>query len=213
MHQQLTINITSYWHTGTGRTSGSHVDSLVEKDASGLPFLNGRHLKGLLRDAITRADDWGWFNDFPILEHGQSSLPDWLFGSRPTNTDPANETRFNTVPGIIAVSNAQLPSSDYEILANEPELKSELYRHIFSTAIDHHSGVAKEKSLRGIEVTVPLTLYADIDCNDSQAEQVFQYLNKAINLIDHVGGMRNRGLGRAQLNLSESSTNQRGNAS
>ncbi|WP_421847606.1 RAMP superfamily CRISPR-associated protein [Marinomonas sp.] len=213
MHQQLTINITSYWHAGTGRTSGSHVDSLVEKDASGLPFLNGRHLKGLLRDAITRANEWGWFDDLPSLEHGQSSLPDWLFGTRPTNTDSDVETRFNTVPGIIAVSNAQLPSADGNLLANAPELRSELYRHIFSTAIDHHSGIAKEKSLRGIEVTIPLSLYAEVECNDSQAEQVFQYLSKAIHLIDHVGGMRNRGLGRAQISLSElSQSNQGGKA-
>jgi CRISPR/Cas system CSM-associated protein Csm3 (group 7 of RAMP superfamily) len=47
----LTIDIRGYWHSGTGRGSGSHLDALVDTAHDGLPYLSGRHIKGLLRDA------------------------------------------------------------------------------------------------------------------------------------------------------------------
>ena len=202
--KQLTIDIASYWHAGTGRTSGSHVDRLVDKTSDGLPYLNGRHNKGLIRDAVSRADSWGWFNDLaPIQTEGQP-LTDWLFGSRPDGDN--DETRFETTSGQLLISNATLTKFEAHTLtrAENAALRKNLYRHIFSTAIEHATGTAKEHSLRGIEVTVPLTLTAEVECLDSQqAELVFAYLDRAISLIDHVGGMRNRGLGRATLSLKD----------
>lgn len=200
--KKLIMDISSYWHAGTGRTSGSHVDSLVEKTASGLPLLNGRHNKGLIRDAINRADDWGWFKDLSEIDTQGLSLTDWLFGSR--HHSEADDTRFDTSAGQLIVSNATLSANEVMTLEADIELREKLYRHIFSTAIEHATGTAKEHSLRGIEVVIPLTLCADIECLDSQqADVVFQYLERAISLIDHVGGMRNRGLGRATLSLTD----------
>ncbi len=199
----LVIEISSYWHAGTGRTSGSHVDSLVEKTASGLPLLNGRHNKGLIRDAVYRAEDWGWFDDLPALDTQGLSVTDWLFGSRNNSED---DTRFDTSSGQLIVSNATLTADEATILEDDKnvELRKKLYRHIFSTAIEHATGTAKEHSLRGIEVVIPLTLSAELECLDGQqADLVFQYLERAISLIDHVGGMRNRGLGRATLSLTD----------
>ena len=47
------IEFFSYWHCGSGQTAGADVDELVVRDVSGLPFVPGRTLKGLLREAVT----------------------------------------------------------------------------------------------------------------------------------------------------------------
>lgn len=206
MNKQLTVAIHSYWHAGTGRTSGSHVDSLVEKDKNGIPLLNGKHLKGLLRDAVSRAAYWGWFDDLELPVANQA-LAGWLFGSQNNSVNEDDSSRFDTTAGLIFVSNAELPLSDHMILSKKgsEKLKAGLFRHVFSTAIDEQTGTAKDQSLRGIEVVIPLTLNAEITFNGDQqaATEVFNVLEKSLSLIDHVGGMRNRGLGRATLSLDD----------
>lgn len=202
--KQLVIDISSYWHAGSGRTSGSHVDRLVEKNSNGLPYLNGRHNKGLIRDAVARAEHWGWFDDLPAIDTNSLSLTEWLFGTHSNSNTSSDDTRFDSVAGQLLISNATLSTQEMDILSKQPDLRAKLYRHLFSTAIEHATGTAKEHSLRGIEVVIPLTLTAEIECLDShQAPQTFEYLSRAITLIDHVGGMRNRGLGRATLSLKD----------
>ena len=56
---QIQFQITSYWQAGTGRSGGALVDSLVNKDINGLPFLPGRTIKGLLRQAVSSVEQWG----------------------------------------------------------------------------------------------------------------------------------------------------------
>ncbi len=207
MNKQLKVEIHSYWHAGTGRTSGSHVDSLVEKDHRGLPRLSGRHLKGLLRDAVYRACSWGWFDDAGDLET-------WLFGSaaNPEQADgqDSDSTRFATTAGSLFISNAELRKSEQQALTQNTGLRSALYHSLFATAIDEQTGSAKNQSLRGMEVVVPLTLYADINIqsDERQAHNAFDKLQQALSLIDHIGGMRNRGLGRATLTLEDADSNQ-----
>jgi CRISPR/Cas system CMR subunit Cmr4 (Cas7 group RAMP superfamily) len=41
----------SEWHCGSGLSSGSDLDALVVKDAEGFPFIPGKTLKGLLKEA------------------------------------------------------------------------------------------------------------------------------------------------------------------
>jgi len=207
MNAHLQIDILSYWHAGTGGTSGRHVDRVVDKTAAGLPLLNGKHIKGLLRDAVARSYHWGWFTESPLPTHS-GDLIQWLFGTRNEANDD-DSSRFTTESGKIFIGNALLPEADQNILNNAPLLCSSLYRDLFSTAIDSDSetgvsrGIAKDNSLRGIEVVVPVTLYADVDCDlpKDQAEAIFEMLKQAISLIDHVGGKRNSGLGRAKLSL------------
>jgi hypothetical protein len=83
-----------------------------------------------------------------------------------------------------------------------------LYRSHFSTSIDHASGTAEEQTLRGIELAVPLTLYAAVlpvagarhtDLQDSWPDLVRQ----ALPLIQAVGAHRSRGLGRATMTLED----------
>ena len=39
------------WHCGSGLAAGADVDALVIKDSDGLPYIPGKTMKGLLREA------------------------------------------------------------------------------------------------------------------------------------------------------------------
>ena len=50
----LYYNLTFFtdWHCGSGLAAGADVDTLVVKDKNGLPFVPGKTLKGLIREAV-----------------------------------------------------------------------------------------------------------------------------------------------------------------
>lgn len=65
---RYTIEFFSDWHCGSGLASGAEADSVVIKDRSGLPYVPGKTLKGLVREA------------FDVL-YGDASLPSGMFFS------------------------------------------------------------------------------------------------------------------------------------
>lgn len=192
MTHTLIIDIRSFWHSSAGRDGGNVLDALVYRDNSGLPVLPGRHIKGLLRDATLRAETWGWngFNSGTTTE---------LFGHK-----PEDRQSLPIVKGALKISDAKLARSTSNWLQRTEQGKAlipGLFRNIYSTAIDHETSTAKEKSLRGIEVTIPLKLYTSISVLPGAEAPVdwSTRLKQVFPLIDSVGAYRNRGLGRAVL--------------
>lgn len=195
----LTIDLKSFWHVGTGKGSGSHLDALVDKDQHGLPIVPGRMLKGLLRDAVYRLNEWGHFEE-------QSNLIENMFGSAGFLPDgvPRNETKA----GCLRFSNAILEENiQLWLLQNEQRKDSitNMYQDLYSTAIDALSGVAKKHSLRGIQATIPMELQAEITQIKETKLEWERIIEKSLPLIRAVGGYRNRGMGRAVLSLSNNS--------
>jgi hypothetical protein len=190
----LRLDIQGYWHPGTGRGSAFHLDAITHTGADGLPRLPGRTLKGLLRDALCRAEAWGW----PAVPPGTTNA---LFGTK-ADADRGSK------PGLLRVSDATLPPAVAAYLATDPDgqgLVPGLYREHFSTAIDHRTGVAKEHSLRGMRVVVPLTLQAGIDeVEGSPAVADWRArLTAVLPLVGAVGAYRSRGFGRVALSWAE----------
>lgn len=190
----LNVDIRSYWYPGTGRGSGFHLDALTHAGADGLPRLPGRTLKGLLRDAVFRAETWGW-------EAVPEGITESLFG--PLGRD-GEETR----PGRLRVSDATLPEEVAGWLTTQEgkKLVAGLYREHFSTAIDPDSGVAKGRSLRGMQVVVPLMLESTIQEVSAVASDGCDWrglLRAVFPLVSAVGGHRSRGFGRAVLAWKE----------
>jgi len=180
---RVRVHFLDYWHAGTGRGSRYHLDALVVRDPDGLPYLPGRTLRGLLRDAVQRLEAWGripWPNAAITL-----------FGA---------EDR----PGCLHLSNAVLPEELRAWLA-APESVAErraLFRSHFATAITPQ-GVAKEKSLRGMEVCVPMTLEAEL-CPLPYAEAPAWWqeaIRRAAFLVRAAGAHRTRGFGRCWLEV------------
>jgi hypothetical protein len=189
----LIVDLRSDWHPGTGRGSGFHLDALTHEGADGLPRLPGRTLKGLLRDALCRAETWGW-SEVP------ASSTTRLFG-------PLGREGAETAPGLLRVSDATLPAEVAAYLASEAGrgLISGLYREHFSTAIDPRTGVARSRTLRGMRVVVPLTLEAAIGTVPGvEAPADWRApLTAVLPLVTAVGAHRSRGFGRAVLSWKE----------
>lgn len=190
---RLHIEIRSYWHAGGGVGSGAVSDALVQRDSGGLPVLPGRHLKGLLREAVDAAGVWQW--------PGYEGLAATLFGERDEET--------GTVPaaGALRVTDATLPSETAAWLSGTEDgraLCPGLFRTLHTTAIDPESGTALDQSLHGSEVSVPLTLEARIAPVTGETPTDWgERLKEVLPLIRAVGAQRQRGLGRAVLSLKE----------
>ena len=48
----IKIEFFSPWHCGSGLSAGADADSLVIKDTNGLPYIPGKTIKGLIREAV-----------------------------------------------------------------------------------------------------------------------------------------------------------------
>lgn len=183
----------NYWHIGTGRGSGYHIDALVEKDAHGLPYVPGKTLKGLLRDACFKLNSWG--HTMPM---------ETLFGQRGDATD---ESRNDTSIGALRFSSLELIEKDFlaQRTKEVKKLRSHLFTTLSSTAIDEETGIARDKSLRMMEVTVPVTLIGEIellhDIDELDTTQIKALLNQAASLITHIGANKTRGLGAVTLEI------------
>lgn len=189
---RLEVDFRHYWHAGTGRGSGHHLDALVARDAFGLPFLPGKTLRGLLRDAMHRLEQWGSAG----IGAGTTQR---LFGSTAwEDGDAGPVARDETVPGVLFVSDARLPDDLRRWLGLDENagLREGLFRDHFSTAMTDQ-GVAREKSLRGMEVVVPLVLRAELRAIGTPDEPGWkEAVRAALPLIRSAGANRSRGFGR-----------------
>ena len=159
-----TITLHSDWHCSSGQSGGFGVDIKVIRDRHGLPFIPGRTLKGLLRNAA---------KNLKILEEGKSE--EWeLF----------IQNNFGQREGLgtkCFFSNGELAPALRGYLAKQDK-KRFLYREIAATAINQQ-GVALEHSLRLMETVVPLTLEAAIhnfDDDRKKLERCMQWIKPCL---------------------------------
>lgn len=174
------IKMLSDWHVGSGLDAGADADALVLKNQDGLPYIPGKTLKGLLKDALL---------DMKDVEQCDEEALNRIFGY---------EAKARSHKGSAFFANAELPKQERkEITSNG--LAPFLYRNIASTRIGQ-KGIAKKGSLRTMEVTQPVELesyIADIEAND------VEMLEKAFKWLRRLGVNRNRGLGRCQFSITE----------
>lgn len=198
---RLTIDVCSFWHPGSGEGAGYGADRTARRDHDGLPFIAGRTLKGILRDAVQRAESLGWYRE----EGADEPITDTLFGRE------ANDSHGSR-PGLLRVGNATLPDEVVTYLGQDTStarhLRQQLFGVVYSVALDDERGVAKDQALRSIEVVVPLALGAEIAVLPThwQAQHRVharwrELLEQALPLVRSVGSWRSRGLGRAALTL------------
>lgn len=210
----LCLEFQGFWHVGSGKGKGHYIDEECLKDNYGLPYVSGKQLKGLLRHAVRRAEKWGWYRDInlPIKNDSDAaSIESLLFGSA-----SQEEGRFETSSGMLFVDNATLAKEEYDFLkaSDQASLRQYLYQPLYSTRIDANTGSAVNMSLRGIEVTMPVTLYAELSLKitafdedlASQQQAMLEsspwdIIEKALPLVDAVGAHRSRGLGESVLSL------------
>ena len=165
------VQFYSYWHCGSGLAAGSDVDALVIKDDDGLPFIPGKTIKGLIKQAVREIADF----------KGLDLNMDDIFGSEGLKQSP------------LFFSDASMEDAA-AIKANN--LQQYLYGSVSNTAIDE-AGIAKEHSLRKTEVVLPCSLTGQIIGIPSQ--EVNDLLVEALSYIKNMGLHRHRGFGRCRI--------------
>lgn len=174
----------TYWHCGSGLSAGADVDLLTVKDTDGFPFIPGKSIKGLVREAaealIKLSPD-----RYPSREEVEK-----IFG------------REGVLKGCAFFSNAEFPEADKDALTDDSG-KSDMTKYLFtalsSTAIDD-VGIAKEHSLRRTEVALPCVLTGVIMYWPDD-DKGLNLIEDSLSFVKRLGANRNRGLGRCRFSI------------
>ena len=139
-----------YWHVSSGLSGGAALDSYVIKDSAGLPYVPGKTIKGLVRETAELFWDQGDI--------------DKCFGSRGGKGEQKNND--DTTQAQCYFSSATIDEKiAAEITSNK--LERNLFEIISATKIDEN-GIVADKSLRDIEVVLPITLIGKIENIDDK---------------------------------------------
>jgi len=190
--QQLTIEVLTFWHAGSGASGTGDVDAAIIRDAQGLPYLPGRTLKGLFRDAA---------RTLHTHQPEDTQDPRVLFGQEGgTSASPS---------GLLYFSDARMPlpfrqweAAEAAQPAKNKTIVAGLTETIASTALDAN-GIALDHALRKIEYAIPMSLLAVISWEDSPDDQQrVQSIQKMASLVRRLGSNRHRGFGRCRVSAS-----------
>ncbi|MDE5851092.1 MAG: CRISPR-associated protein [Muribaculaceae bacterium] len=179
------------WHCGSGLSAGAYVDALVVKDSDGLPYLPGKTVKGLLREA---AEDIAALRSGDDDELRESRMAEIRKGFG--HFDGNDDSGHGALRGTAHFTNAVIPSTERQAIT-AGALQPYIYRTISSTAIGD-DGTAVDKSLRRMEVTAPCALEGKI-LNLPDGEDFREIITDAMRYIKRLGQNRNRGLGRCSF--------------
>lgn len=198
MNITYTLKFYSEWHCGSGLAAGADLDALVIKDKNKLPYVPGKTIKGLVREAVESIlsfknelseDSKALF----IRTFGNADAEDWNMLKDAPEKDKGKKEDYIR-KGETFFTNAELNDALKRIIIEE-KLEPYLYRAVSSTAITEN-GVAKEYSLRRMETVVPCELTGRIvDVPDEFAES----MKEGLKYIKRLGRNRNRGLGRCEF--------------
>ncbi len=225
----LSVNFLGYWFIGTGSESGSYSDLLAQRDPRGFPYVPGKSLKGVFREAFRQAGRSGWFDRFNHTSDGRivflERLTQMIFGHDGTKEGFLDDELH--AEGMIHFSNAELPKcikdriqesgqESKTVKKSDGSMTEMLFTTVQSTKINRDTGTASEKSLRTIETVIPLHLHAEVTvdspkkldgsvCNLSEQEfaELVGLFDAVAGLVTEIGGKRRRGFGRCLWDMKE----------
>ena len=181
---KITFTIISYWHAGSGSGQGAKLDAIAAKKTFGLPYLPGKTVKGLLREAVLTVEECG---KLPV------KTTEILFGK--------TTSRYDSTPGVLEITDAYLPDDFQEWARLNPEKCPFLFHTVSSTCINNE-GTAETDTLRCMEVSIPMSLTAFVE-SDAEPADWIDALKLAAPFVRHIGSHRHRGLGRTVLSVEE----------
>lgn len=176
------VTFLSNWHVGSGLGAGAETDAECLKNTDGLPYIPGKTIKGLLKDAC---HDIAEVNADKISKDNITEI----FGKDATKTE-------NSKAGSVFFGNANISKDEsQEIIDNG--LQNFLFKNVSSTAIDEKTGVATKNSLRSMEVCMAISLEGSIEIEEKHQDSI----KLAAKWLRHIGVNRNRGLGRCTVTI------------
>jgi CRISPR/Cas system CSM-associated protein Csm3 (group 7 of RAMP superfamily) len=169
---KYSITFLDYWHIGSGLSGGALYDSLVLKDKNRMPYIPGKTIKGLVRENFENITSEDFSKEVFGYEDGKVSK--------------------------LVFSNAYMDKDEYGSIVAQ-NLQDMLYDRLAFTKINNR-GIAEDDTLREIEVTVPLSLYGEIEIlEEVDLDKIFQ----ALKMVKRMGLNRNRGLGRCHIEIKD----------
>ena len=178
MNIRYKIEFHTDWHCGSGLAAGADVDALVVKDKNGMPFIPGKTMKGLVREAVEE------IRGFQAKQDDEAFVKAFGFF----------DNKERKEKGCMFFTNAELKKEEYNAIVSSDAARF-IFRDIANTAIDK-DGIAKEHSLRKMEVVVPCTLHGEIlNVPEGMVDEIIQ----SFGFIKRMGQNRNRGLGRCTI--------------
>lgn len=178
------------WHCGSGLAAGADLDALVVKDKKGMPFIPGKTIKGLIREAI---EEIGLFSGTLNSNEFIKTFGNSLDRNADTSLSEKSGNQEFMKRGETFFTNAVLSDSEYETIVSNNATRF-MYRSISSTAIGE-DGIAIAHSLRKTQVVVPCTLYGEIKNADGMVNEI----REALRYVKRLGQHRNRGFGRCTM--------------
>ena len=207
--RRLKLTFESDWHIGTGAGIPGSVDRQVLRDGDGLPYVPGKTLTGILRDAAE------WVADIrdALKTQEQTNGGKWrkavdsLFGHQPETHGGAEGKEAQ--PAKIGVGSARLGEDVRRCVVDADEagrgsgllLSSALVQVHPGVKIDPDTGRAQENHLFSTErARWDCVLYAEIAyLAGGLEEDEARLLDDAIKAVRRVGGKRRRGAGACRL--------------
>ncbi len=183
----VTLELLDYWHAGSSRGRGPVYDAEVVRSPEGLPYLPVRSLRGLLREGMVEAEGSA------LTAVPEGTVAAW-FGA-------------DDAPGRLRVGNATLEPAvvAWARSARDDDARAVdgLYHTVAATAIDPETGTARDKTLRVVEVAVPVTLHAAVRLEgpSDPAADPLEALRSAAGFVRGLGKSRRRGLGRVRVSV------------
>ncbi len=204
MRKKFTITFLSDWHIASGLGNAEIADSVLHKDANGLPFISGRAVKGALREGARRLG---------LCRADLQDCENVFFGTKST-------AKTSNEPGLVQVSGAALPlAMQHMLLKATGQERQDLLCHLTTlrrqTALEN--GTAKHGSLRALECGIPYLRFEGVLTIDMLGLAAFDmpglstifhhvpevwvetWLHAAAAAVKSMGGNRSRGFGECQL--------------
>lgn len=194
MNIHYKIKFFSDWHCGSGLSAGADIDLLVIKDQkTNLPYIPGKTMKGLIREAVEEIEKLSCLD--PQSEKGETSE---IGKSASKKVFGYFDKESKAEIGLSFFTNATLSEGlQNAVVANN--LSNYFYQSVASTAIGDN-GVAKQHSLRRMEVAIPCELEGAIL---NVPDDLVNIIKDGLFFIKRLGQHRNRGLGRCQITIEE----------
>src|SRR2546421_796501 len=228
---RLRFTMESDWHIGSGTGRPGNIDSLVQRDADGLPYLPAKTVTGIWRDAAEQlayglddGEDGQWaklvelvFGNQPALSGApvdktpNKSLLKSTSAQYPLNLREHIKNRIEEIAKAIAAVKANEDECKRELKACRQQLTRQLHTAIVfvkpGVSIDPVTGQAKTDFLRFEEmgrkgaVLEAVCVFAFDNLPDEFKSYVFALLLASERLVERVGGKRRRGAGRCQMEI------------
>ena len=178
--KDITYKITfySYWHAGGKDGANMEIDNAVLIDKNGLPYIGGKTMKGLIKDAAR------------FIVNYQSDLLEDKFIDKIFKVEDREYSEDEIVTN-------KFKSAKLSYAIKEEHIKFLFHKKSSTKIIENKQ--ADNQSLRTTEVVIPLELEGEIKNYTGKTEDIklcFQALKK-------LGEKRFKGLGRCKVEITK----------